>query len=346
MSRPAAVRLALCIALAATLPVHATLPAQEPDAPIASGPPAQSPLPALRVYAAAGPDAGLEYDLAAAIGAGPGAVLFVHELTRNVAPLVRALDLIGDSHAPLGLCTAVVLLAEDRNEAERRVELASRSLRLARPIGVSVDGAEGPGAYALNRRATLTLVTAKDGKVVRSVAFTDTGRQDLGKLREWVDEVTGPLPSSPGELRAAALANLPTDQASLRARAAHLALELHWRARRNAEEVEDRARREGEGQPRRGMGEAAREAPGATPRKGQAPNDETLRELLRAAIQRDADAARLDDVFARIRTRAGESAELKAQGIAMLELMLSLEYGNAAARDRATAQLASWRDGR
>lgn len=317
--------------------------AQDPPAPIESGPAAQSPIPALKVYSPAGADAGLEFDVAARIGSGPGAVLFVHELTRNVAPLVRGLDLLGDSHAPLGLTTAVVTLAADRSEAERRVEASSRSLRLARPICVSVDGAEGPGAWALNRRATLTLVTMNEGKVVRSVAFTDTGRQDLGKLRELVDEVTGPLPSSPGELRAIALARLPQDEATLRARATQLALELHWRGQRVAEEVEDRARRNSEGMRDAPMRE--RQAP-AAPRKGKAPDDEALRELLRAAIQRDADAARLDEVFAKIRARAGESAELKAQAVAMLELMLGLDYGNDDGKARAKAQLAAWQSGR
>src|SRR5690606_19562503 len=121
---------------------------------------------------------GLELDLADVIGPGPGAVLFVHELTRNVAPLVRGLDALTDRYRALGLTGAIVMLADDRTAAERHAAGASESLRLTRPMFVSTDGAEGPGAWALNRRCSLTLVLTDDGKVVESVAFTDAGAQD------------------------------------------------------------------------------------------------------------------------------------------------------------------------
>src|SRR5690606_9575720 len=108
---------------------------------------------------------------------------------------------------------------------ERHAAGASESLRLTRPMFVSTDGAEGPGAWALNRRCSLTLVLTDAGKIVESVAFTDAGAQDLPRLRELVERVTGPLPRTPGELRQAALAALPEDPEVLRARAAHLLLE-------------------------------------------------------------------------------------------------------------------------
>lgn len=333
----------------AALPILAVLaPTLAGQEPLSSGPQPGVAVPALPVYAPAGPDAGLELDVAAALGKGPGAVLFVHELTRNVAPLVRGLDRLADSHAPLGLTAAVVMLAADRSEAERRAPAASHSLRMARPMLVSVDGLEGPGAWALNRRATLTLVLVKDGTVQKSVAFTDTGRQDLDRLRALVEEVTGPIPDSPGELRRLALERLPEDLATLRARAAHLALELHWRALRQAEEEGDRARREA----RQGRTDhpmmrdrpAARDAarPDAA-RRGQAPTDDELRGLLRAAIRRDADAPSLERTFAAIRTRAESSDDLRRQAESMLELMLSLDYGNDDAKARARAQLDAWK---
>jgi hypothetical protein len=326
-----------------------TLSAQEPGTvqELRSGPRPGLPIPALPVYAPDGPDAGLELDLAAVIGQGPAAVLFVHELSRNVAPLVRGLEQLADSHAVLGLTTATVMLAADRGEAERRAPAASRSLRLARPMLVSVDGLEGPGAYALNRRATLTLVLCDRGQIVDSIAFTDTGRQDLPRLRELVERVTGPIPDSAGELRRLALERLPADPATLRARAAHLALELHWRALRSAEEEADRARRgaDAAGAPAR-MAARGDAAPGdrAVPatRRGTAPTDDELRGLLRAAIQKDADAAALDATFAKIRARAAVSPELAREVEQMFELMLGLDYGSEDARRRAQA----WLDGR
>lgn len=336
------------IAVAAALITAAS--AQDQAEPITSGPREGVPLPALPVYAPAGPDAGLELDLAAAIANGPGAVLFVHELTRNVAPLVRGLDRLTDSHAVLGLTSGVVIVAADRSAAERQAAAASHSLRMARPMLVSVDGLEGPGAYALNRRATLTLVLAKDGKVHRSVAFTDTGRQDLERLRALVEEVTGAVPDSPGELREVALARLPDDPDALRARAAHLALELHWRARRIAEEDEARAQREGRQQRGDRMqrddmqrGDAMRgRAPAEDARRerrGAAPQDEQLGQLLRAAIQRDATSEAVERAFRAMAERAKASPELKQQTISMLELMLSLDYGTDAAKAKANELL-------
>ncbi len=325
----------------------ARLLAQESGSePVTSGPTAGTALPALRVHAPAGPDAGLELDLSTSIGQGPGAVLFVHELTRNVAPLVRGLDQLGDSHALLGLTVGIVVLAEDRNEAERRVDPASRSLRMARPMLISIDGAMGPGAFALDRRASLTLVTCNDGKVVRSTAFTDTGRQDLTRLRELVEEVTGALPATPGELRDAAMRRLPSTESELRARAAHLALELHWRNKRDAEEAEDRSRRDQQqaDRPRDGMRDAARAPQPST--AGKAPTDDGLRELLRAAIRRDADAKQLDETFAHIRARAAESDALRQQAVSMLELMLGLDYGTEDAKVRARRQLEEWKKDR
>ncbi len=341
--------------LPALLMSSSLLFAQEPATPttpsseLQSGPVAGVPIPALPVYAPAGPDAGREFDLSRVIGTGPGAVLFVHELTRNVAPLVRGLDQFADTHAVLGLTTGVVLVAADRSEAERRVELSSRSLRLARPMLVAVDGQEGPGAYALNRRATLTLVLCNEGRIVRSIALTDTGQQDLPKLRSWLEEVTGLIPETPGALRELALARLPQDLDTLRARAAHLALELHWRARRSAEAEADRVRREGDSA--RPMARDAARGQDAAPkpaadRRGAAPTDETLRTLLRAAIQKDADAATLDEVFAKIKARAAESQDLLQQATAMLDLMLSLDYGNDLGKARAKAQFESFTKGR
>lgn len=336
------------LALAVAAIAQDSPPTATQDIPsLASGPSTGVDVPPLPVYAPDGPDAGLELDLASVIGSGPGAVLFVHELTRNVAPLVRAMDQIGDTHAPLGLATAVVTLAADRSEAERRVTASSRSLRMARPMFVSVDGAEGPGAWALNRKATLTLVLCDGGKVLRSVGFTDTGRQDLARFHELIETVTGPIPESPGELRALALRRLPQDVATLRARAAHLALELHWRAKRVAEETADRARRDGNAMRPANAGDRPmqRGEPAQTdaPRRGKAPEDEALRNLLRAAIQRDATAERLDEVFTQIEARSKESAELRGQAEAMLELMLSLDYGNDLGKARAKQQLNAWK---
>jgi hypothetical protein len=203
---------------------------------IASGPLAGSELPPARVCATVGARAGAEFDAAVAIGDAPGALLFVHEMNRNTAPLLRGLDQLATEYALLGLKTATILIAADRTEAEQRAQRTSGAMKLRFPLVVSVDGAEGPGSYALARKCTLTLVLCKDRRVHRAFGLTDVGRQDLPKLRQWIEEVTGPMPKSDAELKALLQQRLPKDPVALRDVAIELALDLQ-RARRELVEA-------------------------------------------------------------------------------------------------------------
>ena len=338
--------------------------AQEPmAAELTSGPLAGTPLPAVRVHAPVGPLAGEELDAAARIGDGPGLLLFVHELSRNTAPLIGGLDKLAMRYRALGLVTCTILLSADRNEGESRVRAASGSLRMRHPLVVSTEGAEGPGAYALNRRCTLTIVSAKGGKVVQSVALTDTGRADLPRLEQLIVEVTGPLPEDPARLHEAVLASLPQDEARVRALAADLALDVQHLAaqaegrgneRRNApnqRRMQDAGGERGErGEMRRpgggsdargeGRGEGRPEARGAArTRRGAPPQDAELQTLLRRAIDKLAGSEQVERTFAAIEQRAAASAELRAETKAMLELMLDLGYGTEAAQKKAQAWL-------
>ena len=71
------------------------VPAQE----LATGPPNGTVLTPVRCYANSGPYSGREFNAAEEIGAGHGALLFIHQLTRNGIHTIRALD----DFAPLGL---------------------------------------------------------------------------------------------------------------------------------------------------------------------------------------------------------------------------------------------------
>jgi hypothetical protein len=92
--------------------------------------------------------AGTDFDAAAHVGKAPTALLFVHELTRNVAPLITGLDQLGVEFAWTGLQTHTIRIAADRNEAEAAVKRSSTAMRLHRPMLVSTDGVDGPGGYA------------------------------------------------------------------------------------------------------------------------------------------------------------------------------------------------------
>lgn len=313
--------------------------AQDAKVELASGPVAGSALPACLVYAPSGPLAGTEFDATKRLGKGPGVFLFVHELNRNTAPLLSGLDRLSAQLAWTGLETFTVRLAADRTEAETAVKRSSDALKMYRPILVSTEGAEGPGGFALHRQATLTLVLAKDGVVVRSVAFTDTGRADLPMLRKLVEEVTGPIPTDPQQLRAAMAARLTKDPARLQELVIDLALQLQRAEQANEARAERPVGREMRPAADAKSGAKPGDAAQKSPRVGKAPEDDELRALLRRAIQKAADGAELDAVFAAVDKRVGDDAGLRAQVVEMWKLMLSLDYGTDDAKVRAKAWL-------
>ena len=184
-----------------SIAIARSLSGQAVEQRLISGPPAGTLLTKVEVYAASGPHAGTTFDAAATLGQAPCALLFVHELTRNTAPMIRALDRFGTEYGLLGFRAFTVMLADDRTTAEKQIERSSTSLGMRNPLVVSVDGSDGPGGYGLNRKCTLTLLLANAGRVTRVVGFTDTGPQDVAPLEAWIGELTGPLPKDPAEWR-------------------------------------------------------------------------------------------------------------------------------------------------
>ena len=131
----------------------------------------------------------------------------------------------------MGFRWFTIFLSPDRTAAEKQVHQRNGlvtdghkfsvvgkfgALQLEKPIMVSLDGLEGPGNYALNRRAVLTLVMVRDGRVHSSHAFTDSGVHDLPFLEQLIDEVTGPTPKGDNALCLLRETRLPKDVGQLR----------------------------------------------------------------------------------------------------------------------------------
>ena len=198
---------------------------------LVSGPRSNTPLAPVMIYDGQGKLAGKEFDAAKAIGSNPGALLFVHSMTRNTYPMIQGLDRLGGRHSLMGFRWFTIFLSPDRTAAEKQVHQRNGlvtgghkfsvvgkfgALQLEKPIMVSLDGLEGPGNYALNRRAVLTLVMVRDGRVHSSHAFTDSGVHDLPFLEQLIDEVTGPMPKGDNALRLLRETRLPKDVGQLR----------------------------------------------------------------------------------------------------------------------------------
>lgn len=200
--------------LLASLLGAAALFAQEPapeEEALTSGPAVGTKLTPVKSFATNGALAGQEFDAAAQLGKSPSALLFIHELTRNTAPVLRGLDSLTSEFSVLGFKSQTLMLSGDRTAAEAQLKRVNGSLRLANPIALSIDGAEGPGNYALNRKAALTLVFARDGVVTSTMALTDTGPNDVPVIRKAIVGMCGELPADPAELRKVITASLPDD---------------------------------------------------------------------------------------------------------------------------------------
>ena len=197
-------------------------------ADLVTGPPVGTAVSAVTCYANSGSYAGQEsFDAAAEIGNRPGALLFIHVLNRNTAPVIRGVDKLAREFGLFGFKSFVVTLSDDRTAAEEQIKSVNGSLNLAEPMVFSLDGLDGPGSLALNRRCTLSLIGLRDGKVVESIGFTDTGLHDMERIRALAIKAIGEVPSKPRELLALASENLPKDADALRELAARQAVELY-----------------------------------------------------------------------------------------------------------------------
>ena len=326
---------------------------------VTTGPAAGAPLTPVMAYGAggnhAGPYAGREFDAVKEIGDGPGALLFIHELTRNIIPVIRGVDQAGSEFSVLGFKSFTLILSPDRTAAENKLKATNGSLKLRNPMVLNLDGAEGPGNYALNRKAALSLILVNKGKVVRTHAFTDVNQKDESIVRGWIEEMTGPIPSNPNEYRKLVESQLPKDGEALRAMALNQAVEihqLHARLKRLQEQSGGRygmqsnrqnmrkgkapqkrmAPARGEARPNaeRGAGKSKGKASGesapkaaAAQRQGKSPEDPQLNDLLRSFIRKTHDDGAADKIYADIQARAKESDALRGEAVEMFKLMLS-----------------------
>lgn len=145
--------------------------------PVFSGPQPGEKTTPFKVLTIAGADDGKERDPIAENAGAPTAFVFIHQLERSLVPLLRVVEQYGVERRDR-IKTEIVFLAADRLAGEERVRAAAGSLKLAARIGLSLDGAEGPGNYGLNRECLMTIVTAKDDRVVANIALVQPGIAD------------------------------------------------------------------------------------------------------------------------------------------------------------------------
>lgn len=194
MSRPGSMLLAVSLVLILSAP---RARAEEPAEKVFSGPQAGEKLSPFKARGLTGDLAGKEFDLIDMAKDKPLFIIFIHERTRPSLGVTRVLMTYAAKRAKDGLTSGVVFLADDATELETWAKRATAALPVGNPLGISIDGAEGPGAYGLNRKVALTVLVANEGKVTANFALIQPSIQaDIPLIvKALVGAVGGDAPS-------------------------------------------------------------------------------------------------------------------------------------------------------
>jgi hypothetical protein len=311
--------------------------------PVFSGPQPGEKTTPFSVVELTNPNVDKLRDVIADNAGGATALVFMHGIERSMMPLLRVVDEYGALRKD-SLKTEIIFLSADRLEGEQKVKNASGSLKLQSRVGLSLDGAEGPGNYGLNKECLMTIVVAKDNTVAANFALGQPGIADAPKVLEALAKVSGDAaPPTVEELNQRHMARngggrdgggmrrgqegappprQPVDlnrfdletEAGLRG-AVHALIGEVQALRGELDAVRGGAR-----PPQRPM---ARETPPQNqnpqadkdPFPGAVPSDPELQGLLRRFIKPTNDDATVDAVLAEVREHIKDSAELKQQAI-------------------------------
>jgi hypothetical protein len=148
-----------------------------PDHSVFSGPQPGEKTTPFKVIDVRGAAGAVECDPIVENAGAPTALVFVHTVERSLVPLLRVIDRYGAQQKDL-LKTEIIFLAGDRLAGEKRVRAVNNSLKLAARVGLSPDGAEGPGNYGLNKECMMTIVVAKENVVTANFALVQPGIAD------------------------------------------------------------------------------------------------------------------------------------------------------------------------
>ncbi len=163
-----------------------------------SGPQVGDKLGDFKAHAFSGPEAGKEFKVIEKTKGGPTLIIFMHAasdnaITRPGLQFLRPVDKYAAENAKLA--THIVWVSGDRDKTEGFLKRAETSLSLQSPVSICLDGGkDGPAAYGLNDKVSITVLIAKDNKVVSNFALTDPNGTDSRKVILAVAKVLGKDP--------------------------------------------------------------------------------------------------------------------------------------------------------
>jgi hypothetical protein len=267
-------------------------------------------------------------------------------------PLIRVVNWYG-AERKATMDTIVVVLPKDPVAMRDRLPAIVKSLNLKVKFAISSDGPDGPGAYAINSKAMMTVLTIKDGKVEGNLALAQPGVADAKSVIALMAKLSGdekpPTPDELNERNAAPPAGRPAAQRPVTAPAPAKELDLSTpEAMKKVIEdlVKEVAALKAEVAALKGAGAgqpAAQPKPSAGPLPGAAPTDPGVLGLLRAFIQPSNTNADVDRVAGDIDLYTRGKVELIKQAHDGWVRVLHLKYGTEYAQKVGAEMVKVWK---
>jgi hypothetical protein len=160
------------------------------EEPLFSGPQPGEVLPSLKATLAYGEKRRKTVDLIKQAAGKPTLLVIVNGSNRPAARLSRVLMNFAEMRGEK-LFAAVVYLDKDMTSALEGLKRAASWWKVGPPVGVSVDGAEGPGSYGLNRNVNVTVLIAEKGRVKSNFALVQPSERDAAKILKDVVGLAG-----------------------------------------------------------------------------------------------------------------------------------------------------------
>jgi hypothetical protein len=98
--------------------------------------------------------------------------------------LLRPLDKFASENEKFA--TTIVWLTPEKEKAEEFLKRAKDSLSLQSPVAICLEGKDGPASYGLNDQVKMTILVARDNRVVANFALVDPNDTDARKIIESV----------------------------------------------------------------------------------------------------------------------------------------------------------------
>ena len=146
------------------------------DEQIFSGPQVGEPLGSFESQLVFGDEAGETTEILKD-SESPTLLIFVHKVTRPSIGLTRLLGNYAAKRTKDGLESHIVFLSRDPTETEALLNRARRALPKNVTPTIFPGGEDGPGAYGLNRKVTLTILVGNEGKVKANFALVQPSVQ-------------------------------------------------------------------------------------------------------------------------------------------------------------------------